>query len=895
MKKAKWNALLLLIAVHCATQTAHCEEQEASVSELSSSRVSRSVDGCFTLGNFVDCSKKNLVDLPSNIPDWVEELDLSGNRIHSLQPGSFDGFRKLRKLTLASNKLSNVSQYLFTQETNIVELSFGKNSLQEIPLLKNVPKLTTLVVNHNHIRDLPLNFLCTYNHLTSLDLSSNQIEYINATFLSRNCDTDFQRNSSLKSLSLVGNRIETLEENAFANVLSLESLKLSKNKIVSIPLTLLRPLNALKELDLSRNKFTKIEGLTFQGLVLLKSLKLQRNELQLLEDGAFWELSSLEKLHLNHNNLTNVTVGWLYGMRNLIELHLTKNQVQHIDGDGWHHCPILQELRLDDNEIKKINRTMFHKLNSLKSLALDRNKISFIDDGSFRGMHHLETLTMNGNYLSFVIEDANAPFSGLDKLRQLGLAENNIKSIARKAFAGLGKLKVLDLLSNPIVSAEEMAFANLKNIQELKINSTSFLCDCKLRWLVLWVKVMTSTHRDVVEAICGYPIEQKGAPLLELNPDELKCDDFPKPYIMEEPQTQIVLKGSNIILMCKAASSSSTEMSFSWRKDNEILNLDTSKNYVTTYAQRANETNGMSINEYANLLHLVNVEESDAGNYQCSSSNAFGSVYSQRSKITVHEMPTFLKSPENVTNRVGQTARLDCAASGQPAPQISWRKDGGDDFPAARERRMHFMPSDEVFFIVEVKADDAGMYTCYAKNDAGEILSNATLTVLESPYFEEPMFDRHAPVGGTIALKCLGTGSPKPLIKWTKDGVGISSERYYYTANDQLLIITQVKSDDSGRYACNVSNSLGSVEQSSLLEVISEDKSSFFDRMTEGWASMFTISAIIIAIVLLTSVIWVCIIYKARQPETYYMTDTGETVLPEFEKEHDLELTIVDN
>lgn len=80
--------------------------------------------------------------------------------------------------------------------------------------------------------------------------------------------------------------------------------------------------------------------------------------------------------------------------------------------------------------------------------------------------------------------------------------------------------------------------------------------------------------------------------------------------------------------------------------------------------------------------------------------------------------------------RAGAMARLECAAVGHPSPQIAWQKDGGTDFPAARERRMHVMPEDDVFFIVDVKTEDIGVYSCTAQNIAGAISANATLTVL---------------------------------------------------------------------------------------------------------------------------------------------------------------------
>lgn len=95
-------------------------------------------------------------------------------------------------------------------------------------------------------------------------------------------------------------------------------------------------------------------------------------------------------------------------------------------------------------------------------------------------------------------------------------------------------------------------------------------------------------------------------------------------------------------------------------------------------------------------------------------------------------LPSFTKIPYDIAIRTGTTARLECAATGHPNPQIAWQKDGGTDFPAARERRMHVMPDDDVFFITDVKIDDMGVYSCTAQNSAGSVSANATLTVLGS-------------------------------------------------------------------------------------------------------------------------------------------------------------------
>lgn len=104
------------------------------------------------------------------------------------------------------------------------------------------------------------------------------------------------------------------------------------------------------------------------------------------------------------------------------------------------------------------------------------------------------------------------------------------------------------------------------------------------------------------------------------------------------------------------------------------------------------------------------------------------------------EMPSFLKTPMDLTIRTGAMARLECAAEGHPAPQISWQKDGGTDFPAARERRMHVMPEDDVFFIANVKIEDMGIYSCMAQNIAGGLSANASLIVLGTLTGLGPLF-----------------------------------------------------------------------------------------------------------------------------------------------------------
>lgn len=129
-------------------------------------------------------------------------------------------------------------------------------------------------------------------------------------------------------------------------------------------------------------------------------------------------------------------------------------------------------------------------------------------------------------------------------------------------------------------------------------------------------------------------------------------------------------------------------------------------------------------------LNLVNITNAQGGKYQCMVSNSYGTTYSAKVKLSVFIYPSFTKKPKDITVNIGSTAKLECSAQGLPNPQISWQKDGGNDFPAARERRMHKMPTDDMLFIVNVKLTDSGVYSCIAKSVAGSITANATISVI---------------------------------------------------------------------------------------------------------------------------------------------------------------------
>lgn len=108
-------------------------------------------------------------------------------------------------------------------------------------------------------------------------------------------------------------------------------------------------------------------------------------------------------------------------------------------------------------------------------------------------------------------------------------------------------------------------------------------------------------------------------------------DDVPKPQITVQPETSVTVLGSDVRLTCTAASSSSSPMTFAWRKDQELLRHAEMENYHHHAPGAAG-----GVMEYTTILHLRHVTFAHEGRYQCIITNHFGSTYSTKARLIVN-------------------------------------------------------------------------------------------------------------------------------------------------------------------------------------------------------------------------------------------------------------------
>ncbi|XP_030646516.1 leucine-rich repeat-containing protein 4B [Chanos chanos] len=93
-----------------------------------------------------------LKDIPNLTPlVRLEELELSGNRLEIIRPGSFQGLVSLRKLWLMHSQMSVIERNAFDDLKNLEELNLSHNSLHSLPhdLFTPLHQLERVHLNHN--------------------------------------------------------------------------------------------------------------------------------------------------------------------------------------------------------------------------------------------------------------------------------------------------------------------------------------------------------------------------------------------------------------------------------------------------------------------------------------------------------------------------------------------------------------------------------------------------------------------------------------------------------------------------------------------------------------------------------------------------------------------------
>ena len=89
------------------------------------------------------------------------------------------------------------------------------------------------------------------------------------------------------------------------------------------------------------------------------------------------------------------------------------------------------------------------------------------------------------------------------------------------------------------------------------------------------------------------------------------------------------------------------------------------------------------------------------------------------------DQPEITAQPQSMTLTERENVTLSCNATGNPAPSISWTKDGS----AGNSLRISLSLDNKQLTITNVSRDDSGDYRCVANNSIGAAVTSNVATL----------------------------------------------------------------------------------------------------------------------------------------------------------------------
>uniref|UniRef100_A0A3Q0SNV7 Ig-like domain-containing protein n=1 Tax=Amphilophus citrinellus TaxID=61819 RepID=A0A3Q0SNV7_AMPCI len=188
-----------------------------------------------------------------------------------------------------------------------------------------------------------------------------------------------------------------------------------------------------------------------------------------------------------------------------------------------------------------------------------------------------------------------------------------------------------------------------------------------------------------------------------------------KPEIVLLPEPARVLEGETARFRCRVTGYPSPKVN--WYLNGQLIRK--SKRYRLRY-------------DGIYYLEITEIKSYDSGEVKVVADNNLGSV-EHTVKLEIQQKEDFRthlrRAPEAKPTAIsGRSVRFSAQVSGLPQPQVFWYKDSEVLSTSYKCKFLH--DGDEhTLLLLEVFPEDAGTYSCEAKNDYGEATSSASLTV----------------------------------------------------------------------------------------------------------------------------------------------------------------------
>ncbi len=219
--------------------------------------------------------------------------------------------------------------------------------------------------------------------------------------------------------------------------------------------------------------------------------------------------------------------------------------------------------------------------------------------------------------------------------------------------------------------------------------------------------------------------------------------------ITQKPSSVIVEEGQNVSLACRA--SGQPTPTISWRK---------------AFSQMPKEKTSV----VDGTLTILSVATADGGSYACAAKNLLGSD-SAVAQVMVLDRLKFTSTPrEKVVVSDVSDVKLNCRAQG--SLEIVWKR-VGQDLP-----QNHVLYPNGTLLLQSVSSNDAGTYSCVAKNSQRSIEATSVLQVFQPISCSSIKSGRSGSSSGYYVIDPDGKGGATPFSVYCdmsdKGGVGVT-------------------------------------------------------------------------------------------------------------------------
>ncbi|CAH2105796.1 unnamed protein product [Euphydryas editha] len=461
----------------------------------------------------------------------VQVIDLSYNKLQSVNKGLFNNFTNLRKLILRRNQINKIYENSFIGLSKLETLDLSQNNLT---ILTNVftplKNLQHLNLSRNNIQFIHDNYFNNWL-LQHLDISHNNLKKVTPGAL--------QQLPNLARLLLTDNPhlgITQLDTQLLVGTgRRLQQIDASRTGLCQVPEAFT---HSVRFLSLVGNNIISIRCGDLDSYPLLQSLDFCDNKILTIEDDSLGRLEMLLFLNLNKNLLTNVPRSLPDGLK---YLSINENLIKNLTKPDFKDLPNLRILLIKCNQIQYIQDGVFEDLLSLEMLDLSNNPIKLLSSTTFDGPLSLRDLRLCHLNISVPEQDGSFPLSSPESVQMLhlqsspGLARQLLSDSA--ALAAFSHLQYLDLRMNNLSQIRNDLLFYLSQLKTLRLHGNKINCSNEL-WLSDW---MNSNKTGFYGETCYYST-------LEAKPEISKYNcTFPETFTISESLPPVNLYSTEMI------------------------------------------------------------------------------------------------------------------------------------------------------------------------------------------------------------------------------------------------------------------------------------------------------------------------------------------------------------